>query len=122
MRERFAYAKTFYSFFAIALLVFFIVTLCIVGAKIWHWPEALAKISNQADIMAWLEMPLISHQVSAYSLLKILFFIMLGFLFGILIDRLVIEKIFDALLVEPGVQNTISSIVRYIIAVVFIIF
>ncbi|HZW61065.1 MAG TPA: mechanosensitive ion channel domain-containing protein [Candidatus Babeliales bacterium] len=122
MRERFAYAKTFYGFFAVAMLVFFIVTLCIVGAKIWHWPEALVKISSKADIMAWLETPIIGHQISVYSILKILFFIMLGFLFGILIDWLVIEKIFDALLVEPGVQNTISSIVRYIIAVVFIIF
>jgi small-conductance mechanosensitive channel len=125
MKERFAYAKTLYGVCAIALLFFFMVILVIGGAKIWGWPETFANISHWSDIMAWLKEPILfektQHEISIFSLLKILFFVLLGFLIAFWIDRFIIERIFDALVVEPGVQNTISSIARYVIVILSII-
>ncbi len=126
MKERFAYAKTLFGVCAIAILFFFIVVLVIGTAKIWGWPETFANINHWSDIMAWLKTPVLLEKtespISAFSILKILSFVMIGMLIAFWIDRFVIERIFDALLVEPGVQNTVSSMVRYVIVIMAIIF
>ena len=125
MRERFAYAKTFYGFFAIAILFFFVLVMCIVGSKIWGWPEAFAKINQWSDIVSWLQTPILlektENPLSFFSLIKVLCFAMVGVVVAFIIEHFIIEKIFDALLVEPGVQNTVSSIVRYLVLITTII-
>jgi small-conductance mechanosensitive channel len=125
MRERFAYGKTLYGICAVVLLFFFITILLIGGAKIWSWPDTFANINHWSDVVAWLKEPILldksEHPISTYSILKILFFVLVGFFLSFWIDRFVIERIFDALLVEPGVQNTISSMVRYIIVIMAVI-
>lgn len=125
IRERFSYGKTLYGFFAIALLFMFLMAVCIIGAKIWAWPESLVKITTWSDIITWLQNPILleksENPLSIFSFLKILFFIVMGFVIVFAIDRFVVEKIFDVLLVEPGVQNTVSSIIQYIVIITAVI-
>ncbi len=125
VRERFAYGKTLYGFFAVTIFLFFIIIGCIIGAKIWGWPEAFAKISQWSDIMGWLQTPILleksDNPISVFTILKLLFFIIVGFFAAFVVDSFVLEKIFDVLLVDSGVQNTISSIIRYIILMMTLI-
>lgn len=122
IRERFAYAKTWYGIFVIAAMVTFVVLALIIGAKLWHWPEALAKINRWEDIKSWLTMPILmklsEHPISLFSILQIIAFILGGLLIAYIFDRFVLHRIFDVLLVEHGVQNAVSSLTRYCVIII----
>lgn len=119
VRERFSYAKTWYGLFVIFTLVSLMVAAVIVVAKLWHWPEGLAKISKWDDVMSWLTTPILlktsEHPFSFLSLIHILAFIICGLVAAFIFDRFVLHRIFDVLLVEHGVQNAVSTLTRYFI-------
>lgn len=116
-QERFNNAKTWYGFTVIALFVLFVFIGALFAAKIWNWPEQLARISHVYDIVEWLKQPF-SHvdqkPVSVWLFLQLITFILGGIAISFAFNHLVIGKIFDILLIEPGVQNTVSSITYYL--------
>ncbi|HEV2600869.1 MAG TPA: mechanosensitive ion channel domain-containing protein [Candidatus Babeliales bacterium] len=123
-RERFNYGKSIYSFCVIAVFLSFIFLGAIIGAKIWAWPRTLAAIGQWSDIIGWLKTPVLlpeTAKISVFSVLQVLFFVLMGFIIAFLLNRFVLDKIFDVLLIEQGVQDTISSIVRYIIIIIAVI-
>jgi small-conductance mechanosensitive channel len=126
IRERFAYGKTLYGVFVLAVFVVALILGLVISAKIWGWPESFAKVGQWSDILSWLQTPLIlektDNPISAYSILKILIFIIGGFMAASAINRFILDKIFDVLLAESGVQNTVSSIVRYLIIMMAVVF
>ncbi len=124
VKERFPSAKTWYGVSIIGILMTFVFVGAIVVAKIWQWPDQLTKINEFADIKEWLKTPLFSdtnNPLSVFSVLQIMFFVIAGFLAAIAIKRFVLSRIFDVLLVDSGVQNTVNSLMRYLVMLIAIL-
>lgn len=126
MQERFGHAKTWYGLFVIAVFAFFTAVGCLLVAKIWGWPESLSSLSTWKDLKALLNIPLVGEGpksvISVAVILKIIGMLFVGFLVSIFINRFVLGRIFDVLLVEAGVQNAVSSIMRYLILLLTVLF
>ena len=116
VRERFPYAKTCFGLVIIASFVILGFIGFIVAAKIWGFDVAIT------DLKKWLNVPLLlegtTHPITTLSLLKIIAFILGGFVVGYLLKQYVLARIFDLLLVEPGVQHTVSSITQYVVIII----
>lgn len=121
VRERFAYAKTW---FGVIIIVSFLM-LCgvgvIIGAKIWGWPIGFN------DVVKWLNVPIFgigkgtSNPLTIITILTILLFVLAGFFISFAFNRFVIEKIFDLMLVDAGVQNAITNLTRYLLVIAAIL-
>jgi small-conductance mechanosensitive channel len=121
-KERFPYAKTWYGVSVICLFAIVTFLGAILIAKIWNWPEWIATISSWSDLEAILKAPLGEYnEISVWTILTIIFYALGGILASYAFSKFVLDKIFDILLVNPGVQNTISSISHYIIFVTALI-
>ncbi len=115
-RERFSNAKTWFGIiiiFSFLLLSFIGV---VVAAKIWGWPITLSKVT---ELFSY---PLIGREtetpITLITFFKILVFIFIGFLVAYGLNKFVLERIFDLLLVDPGVQHTVSTIAQYLIIII----
>ena len=114
-RERFANAKTW---FGIAIICSFLVLSffgLVVGAKIWGWPITLSKITE------FFHYPLIFGEtetaISLVTFFQILAFVVIGFAVAYSLNKFVLDRIFDLLLIDPGVQHTVSSIAQYLVII-----
>lgn len=125
VKERFIGAKTWYGVFIISVLLSLLFFGAIIIAKIWSWPTTLSSISNFGDIIIWLKRPFLLEgtetPISIYTFLYLLFFIVTGVIVSFFIKRFVLARIFDVLLVDAGVQYTVTSIMRYLIMLIAII-
>ncbi len=121
---RFTYAKSLYGISVIMLVCFFTGLGIIILAKIWGWPEQLAKVSQVKDVVTWLQHPFTNvdqQPISVWTLLRLIFFVLGGLGISFAFNKFVMGKIFDMLLIESGVQNTISSITYYLCFVLSVI-
>ncbi len=59
--------------------------------------------------------------ITTFSLLQIILFILSGFVVAYALNRFVLDKIFDLLLVESGVQHTVTRIIQYVV-IIFAVF
>jgi len=120
VRERFSYAKTYFGLVIIASFVILGFIGFIGAAKIWGWDVALT------DLRQWLQAPLIledtMHPITIMSLLKIIAFIIGGLAVAYSLKQYVLARIFDLLLVESGVQHTVTSIIQYIVIIIAVFF
>lgn len=125
VRERFIYAKTWYGLFVIATLLTMLAIVVVIIAKFWGWPQGLANIAQWEDVKSWLSTPFLfkhtDYPISFYSLFKLVFFFIGGLAAAFAFDKFVLDRIFDVLFVEPGVQHAVSSITRYFIVIIAII-
>lgn len=119
VKERFPVAKTWYGVSIICILFSFMFIGAIIIAKIWQWPERLKNIKEMGDIIEWLQTPVLFQDtqspLSVYVVIQFMLFILGGFLVATAIRKLVLSRIFDVLLVDSGVQNTVNSLMRYVI-------
>ena len=117
-RERFANAKTWFGITIIVsflLLSFFGV---IVAAKIWGWPITFSHIRELIDypvIGAGTESP-----ISAITFFNLIIFILIGFIVAYGLNKFVLDRVFDLLLVDPGIQHTFSSLTQYSVIITFV--
>jgi small-conductance mechanosensitive channel len=120
VRERFSYAKTYFGLVIIGSFVILGFIGFIGAAKIWGWDVALT------DLRQWLQVPLIlegtKHPITIMSLLKIIAFVIGGLAIAYSLKQYVLARIFDLLLVESGVQHTVTSIAQYIIIIIAVFF
>jgi len=120
VRERFSYAKTYFGLVIIASFVILGFIGFIGAAKIWGWDVTVT------DLRQWLQTPLIlegtMHPITILSLLKIIAFIIGGLATAYSLKQYVLARIFDLLLVESGVQYTVTSITQYIVIVIAVFF
>jgi small-conductance mechanosensitive channel len=120
VRERFSYAKTYFGLVIIASFVILGFIGFIGAAKIWGWTV------TPADFRQWLKVPLLlegtTHPITTMSLLKIIAFIFSGLALAYATKQYVLARIFDLLLVESGVQHTVTSIIQYIVIIIAIFF
>jgi len=114
VRERFSHAKTWFGLLIIALFLLVTIFGVVVCAHIWGWPITLK------EVIGWLNEPLIpgmTPPINVIAFFKLIAFILSGFLVSYALDRFVLDKIFDLLLIDMGVQHTVNSITRYLIVV-----
>lgn len=115
-RERFSSAKTWFGITIIFSFLFFSFLGVVVAAKIWGWPITLSKVS---ELFAY---PIIGREtetpITLITFFKILVFIFIGFFIAYILNKFVLERIFDLLLVDPGVQHTVSTIAQYLIIII----
>lgn len=116
VKERFSYAKTCFGLVIIASFVILGFVGFVVATKIWGFDVAVT------DFRQWLQVPLLlegtTHPITTLSLLKIIAFVLGGFVVGYLLKQYVLARIFDLLLVESGVQHTVTSIIQYIVIII----
>jgi small-conductance mechanosensitive channel len=116
VRERFSNAKTWFGLLIIVAFLLFTVLGLVVGARIWGW-----HISFE-DVTALINEPIIgkgtASPITTVSLLQIIAFILAGALVSYGFNRFVLDKIFDLLLVDTGVQHTVTSIMQYLIIII----
>ncbi|HLJ31685.1 MAG TPA: mechanosensitive ion channel domain-containing protein, partial [Candidatus Babeliales bacterium] len=120
VKERFSYAKTYFGLVIIASFVILGFIGFIGAAKIWGWDVTFT------DLRQWLQVPILlegtSHPITIFSLLKIIAFIIGGLAIAYSLKQYVLERIFDLLLVESGVQHTVNSIIQYIVIIIAVFF
>ncbi len=114
-RERFSNAKTW---FGITIIISFLMLSffgLVIAARIWGWPITLSKIQEL------LYFPIIGGEsknpITMVSFLQIFVFLVIGFLIAYGLNKFVLDRIFDLLLVDPGVQHTVTSITQYIVII-----
>lgn len=123
-KERFPHAKTCYGVFVISLFLFFIGVAIAIGFKIWGIPFTFD------ELWKFLDFHLFSTDIekgepvwfTPRKFLVLISFIIGGFLIAIAFNRFVLQRIFDILPVDLGVQNTVFSITRYLIVMIAIYF
>lgn len=125
LKERFASAKSWYGFMVVGIFLFMTFLGIIIIARIWSWPEAVLKITSLHDIISLIKTPILltetSSPISLYTLFKIIGFIFAGLFVSFVIQKFILRRIFDILLIEPGIQNTVTSLTRYLILITAII-
>lgn len=118
-RERFSNAKTWFGMIIIISFLVLSFLGLVIGARIWGWSITLARISD------FIQHPLIGGDtetaINAVTFFKICAFIMAGLLVAYGLNRFVLGRIFDLLLVDSGVQYTISRITQYLV-IIFAVF
>ncbi len=116
VRERFDGAKTWFGLSIIGSFLFFLFVGILIAARIWNLPITFKSAID------WFREPLLlkasSNPITAISLMMILSFIIAGFLISYALNRFVLERIFDLLLVDTGVQNMVTRLLRYIIVAI----
>lgn len=116
VRERFPHAKTWFGIIIIASFMMFVLVGIVVGAKIWGWPL------TYADVYSWLDKPIVwsgsKTLVSFRSIFTVFGFVLAGYLVSYALNKYVLDKIFDLLLVDAGVQHTVTSITGYMVFVI----
>lgn len=112
IKDRFEHAKTYYGILIIGsfLLLFFIDIFFI--AHIWgfrYTPTEIWRLFSETWVI-----PLgPDNKLGLVQFLIVSTFILSGFLVSSLLDKFILNKLFEVLRTEPGTQNTISKIMHY---------
>ncbi len=117
-RERFTNAKTWFGLTIIVSFLLLAFVGFIIAAKIWGWPITYAEIKGVFF------KPLIrineTNPVTIVTILGILGVIFVGFIIAYALNKFVLDRIYDLLLIDPGVQHTVSSLVQYVVILIFV--
>lgn len=118
LKERFEYAKTWYAMYIMVLFSLFVVVTLSFAAQIWGYPiafEQIHKVLNYS-LTSWQAFAgaKIEH-LKVIGVLRLIGSVFLGFLLAFLFRRYVLQRVFDIQYVDPGIQDTIMIISRYVI-------
>jgi len=126
VKARFNYGKIIYGLYVIFTFMLIVLAGVILAAQIWS--QAITALFGRTitsqSIFGLFNKPMSTLNgvdITIVSFIKILLFIMSGFIFAFLINKYVLRRIFDLLLVESGTQYAISSMLRYIIIISFFV-
>jgi small-conductance mechanosensitive channel len=122
VKERFPAGKAWYGAFIVVWFVIFVVLGIVLGARLWGVHIGLL------DIRHWFSHTIYSPGldevtgkpilVTGMSLFRIVMYVLGGFAIAYVINRYVLQRIFDPLLIGSGVQSTILTITRYVVVVI----
>ncbi len=124
VRDRFAYATTWYALFIV--LSFVVVILLAIGmlAKIWGYStsfESIIKFFNVEIARVPGEIAGQTTPITLGSLGVFVAFIFGGFFIASLFARYVLARIYQLLQIDVGIKNTVSRISTYIIVALILI-
>jgi len=122
VKERFGGGKMWYGFFIIASFVIFVFIGIFLFGRIWDQGLALKDLPKIFKYPLYIsgidELTGQPIKVTLTSLLNIVFYLLGGFSIVYVINRFVLQRIFDPLLVGSGVQSTIMTLSRYAIVII----
>jgi len=122
-QTRFTYGKPIYGLYVILTFILLVLIGILLGSYIWDLNITVHSIydlltnkifSTKTGEKTWTD-------ISVLSFIQIFVFLILGFIFSFLINKYVLKRIFDLLLVETGMQYAITSILRYVIILTFLL-
>ncbi|MCL4361465.1 mechanosensitive ion channel [Candidatus Dependentiae bacterium] len=120
VKERFVSGKTWYGIFVISTFIFFAIFCFMIGAVIW------GQSITFHDMNVWIhkELPIIGYdaagkrmEVTPFSFFKIFLFVICGMLIAYIVNRFILRKIFNLLLVGTGMQSMLLTLTRYFIVI-----
>lgn len=116
-KERFDNAKTFYGIFIIITFIAFVIVTIYLGAKLWGHPISQDAINNILNIKLFSALGENNQYIpiTVMSIITLGMFIVGGLLSAWIFDNFVLDRIFKILMIDNGVQNTVSSISSYVI-------
>lgn len=122
-QERFPHAKTIYGIFIVVVFIAFFITALYLGTRIWGRPISFDSITNALDFKLFAARGEDNQfvPITVGSLLTVVLFIIGGLIVSWIFEHFVLQKVFNVLLVDTGIQNTVSSISSYLIFIVIII-
>jgi small-conductance mechanosensitive channel len=124
--ERFEHAKTWYALYVIAsmfLIMFIGIVAC---SHVWGFGITLTTLKKFALYELFKIEAVnatgkyIPESFKVYNLLYILIVSFLGVLIAYLFKKFVLKRLFDIQYVDPGIQNTVIIISRYVIIISFV--
>jgi len=115
VKERFMAGRFLYGLFVISSLLIFVIAGLYLGAKIWGSGITLRDLAGWFDYTLYTQFDEkgndISVRVSTIS--NIFLFVIGGIALAAFVNRFVLRRALDPFFVEPGVQSTILTLVRY---------
>lgn len=118
LKERFEYAKTWYAIFVTVLFFIFSVITLVFAAKIWGYPLAFEQVDRilNHSLITWQAFAGAKMEhLRVIGILRLIACVFLGFLLAFLFRRYILQRVFDIQYVDPGVQDTIMIISRYVV-------
>lgn len=117
LKDRFPTARFWYGMFIVSALALFLGAGIYFGARVWGMPLTLREMTE------WLTYPFYTPideagrevKVSLLSIIYIGLYVVAGFVVAYLVNRFIISRVLDPIIVESGVQNTVLTLTRYII-------
>lgn len=120
IKERFAHAKTAYGVFVIGTFIFFITLAAVIAAKILGYNDILFYLEKLLH-ESFYEYRSIKNgqivEVNSVNLIHLALWLLGGIICSYIVNRFILNKIFDLLLVNIGIQNAIISLVKYTIII-----
>jgi len=118
--DKFEHAKAYYGFFIIFSFLAICLSAFFIACRIWGFEYTPQDIWETLS-RRWVIPIGVDQYFGIIEVVIMTLFIVGGFLISSLINKFVLNKLFDILRSEPGTQNTISRIVHYLIIFVAII-
>jgi small-conductance mechanosensitive channel len=123
--ERFDYAKTWYAIYILCLMFAFAVIAIVLCAEIWGYGFTYGTLRK----IVMYELFKIESVGGAgktesfkfFNLLYILFISFCGVVLAYLFKKFVLKRVFDIQYVDPGIQNTVIIISRYVIIITVVV-
>ncbi len=120
LKERFEYAKTWYAVFMVALFFISMTAAILFTLQIWGYPLAFEQVERFLNIhlVSWSTgVGTKMEHLRVIGILRLISSVFLGFFLAFLFRRYVLQRVFDIQYVDPGIQDTIMTISRYIIII-----
>ncbi|MBA3954631.1 mechanosensitive ion channel [Candidatus Dependentiae bacterium] len=124
IKERFSYGRTAYGFFVIASFLFFVACGFILAANLLGYPVGFRLISY------WLHKGIYPVQdavtgrtyfITSLDLAQVVLYLIGGLVLAYVVNRFILRRMFDLLLVNIGVQSALLSLTRYCILLASIV-
>ncbi len=124
IKERFRYGRTSYGLFVICSFLALTSLAIIIAVNIWGYPLGFNEITS------WLHEKRYDYtntstgrtiDVNLLDIGRVFVYILVGIVLAYLINRFVLRRMFDLLLINPGVQNAFLSLIRYSIIIAAIV-
>jgi len=123
VKERFVGAKTWYGMYVIATFVIFIFIGVVVSARMWGYVVTMQQVSDLLKVGIFhVGVGSELREINILSLMELISFILGSFVLAFVVDHFVLQRIFDLLLIDAGIQYTISRLVHYFIVAVVTLF
>ncbi|MFA6990594.1 MAG: mechanosensitive ion channel domain-containing protein [Candidatus Babeliales bacterium] len=120
IKDKFEHAKTYYGILIIATFLFLFFIDIFFIARIWGYNYTTTEIWRLLS-ETWVIPFGDANKLGVVQFMTLATFVLSGFLTSSLLDKFVLNKLFEMLRTESGTQNTISKILHYAIIVIAVL-
>lgn len=119
--DKFEHAKTYYGFFIVATFVFLALVTFVLVARIWGFEGYTLGTLWKNLSEEWVFKISPTEKLGFVEMMQFVLSIASGFVFSSLFDKFILGRLFDIFRPEPGLQNTISRILHYVILFIAVV-